>query len=294
MDERENIIQENLRRIFQRIEKADSYFEWQAEELIRLLGKDEAADSYLAYDIVGVECERMRELPFSATSLWLNSLSEVIYERLKNTEDEKTMFEDFGFSDEVDARIEGRVSYLKSKFTSLAFDRFDSLIPDSKSHYTSSFESSAESVFNGVSEYCILPVANSRDGALPTFLKMISKFDLRVSATTDIEDYDGQVTTMALLTRGIRTPKRDMLPSYRFEFFISGLTNKALSGILFSAEKHGLSLFALNSSAFGEESSGMTLTFSLDRATFASFKAFVFTLLAVFPSFAPRGLYIHF
>ncbi len=289
----EEIIRQNLEGLAKRQGYIEALLELEAEELISLYLGDSEPDSYLAYEILSSESELNREKTGISGSLWLNSLSEVIHEKLKNTSTEANMFEDFGFSDEIDPGIEGRVAYLKNKFTTLAFDRFDTFIPDSKSLYSNSFEASCEAVYNRVSEYCILPVSNSNDGELTAFTGMIAKFDLHIVATTDIDDVDGRATTLALLARNIRTPSRKDFGKYRFEFSVGSPTNDSLCGILASASKHGLSLFGTSSRIYGEESQTLTLAFTTENASVASFKTFVFTLLAVFPHFIPRGLYIH-
>ncbi len=293
MKDSDQIIQENLNMLFARQKDIDFAYELQADELFNRYSSEITPDSYLAYEIISAENERIKNLPYPRRSGWLNCLSEVIYEKLKNSEDERSMFEDFGFSDYINPRCAGKVSYIKSKFTSLAFDKFESIIQDAKSIYADSFEASCMDVYNGISEYCILPVGNSRDGALSAFKSMISKYDLHVSATTDVEDFDGNYTTLALLSLSIRTPERDHLRGYRFEFSLESLTNDEIIGILDSAEKHGLTVFGVSSTLYGVERPTLTFTFSMEKATFTSFKAFVFTLLAIHPSFLPRGLYLN-
>lgn len=293
MSEREHIIQNNLNSLFDTLRDIDSAFAFQAEELFTLRNGDSEADAYMAYEIISSESERIRSLPYDRLALWLHCLSETVYGKLKGGEAEDVLFAGFGFSDEVNERNAGRVSYLKNKFTISAFDKFELMIPDAKSLYADSFEASCEDVYNGICEYCILPVGNSKDGALSVFRNLISKYDLHISATTDIPDAQGTVITLALLTSAIRTPSKEHFEDYRFEFSADALTNDCISGILSSAQKHGLSILSISSMKLSDPLPSLQFTFSSERATVDSFKAFVFSLSAIFPSFSPKGLYRH-
>lgn len=268
----------------------DSAFEFQADELFNL--KYVGTDAYTAYEIISTESERVESLPYFGTSRWLHILSEYAYTRLKGSEIDELLFSGFGFSeDNIDD--EGMVSYLKNKFTVSAFDRFARHLTDAKSTYSDSFEDSCEDVYNGICDYCILPIANSRDGTLSVFRNLISKYDLHICITVDIPDQGGTVTTLALLSSSLKRPEKDRFSDYRFEFCISTLTNESICGILSSAERHGFSLISIAAGNGSESKGSLLFTFSAGNTTYEKFRSFVFCLSAIFPSFTMKGLYKH-
>lgn len=269
----------------------NSAFAFQADELFRI--KDGGEDAYTAYEIISSESDRIKDLPYFGTSRWLHVLSEYAYSKLRGSEIDELLFSGFGFSEENNREDSGRVSYLKNKFTVSAFDKFAKHIPDAKSTYSDSFEDSCEDVYNGICDYCILPIGNSRDGALSVFRNLISKYDLHISITVDIPDQSGTVTTLALLSSALSRPQKDSFSDYRFEFCVSTLTNESICGILTSAERHGFSLINVVSQNGSNESPSLQFTFSADNATYDKFRSFVFCLSAIFPSFTMKGLYKH-
>lgn len=289
--ENENIIRENLNTLFGSLCGMNSAFAFQADELFRL--KDGGVDAYTAYEIISTESERIKELPYFGTSRWLHVLSEYAYSKLKGSEIDELLFSGFGFSEENEHENSGRVSYLKNKFTVSAFDLFARYLPDAKSTYSDSFEDSCQDVYNGICDFCILPIGNSRDGALSVFRNLIAKYDLHISITVDIPDQSGTVTTLALLSSSLHRPQAESFSDYRFEFCVSTLTNESICGILTSAEHHGFSLINIVSGNGSDTSPSLQFTFSTENATYDKFRSFVFCLSAIFPSFTMKGLYKH-
>lgn len=293
--EKESIIQNNLNTLFDSLCDIDSAFAFQACELFELYKERNGGDTdaYTAYEIISTECERIKELDQGRTSGWLYCLAEYLYGKIADSKIEDVLFSEFGFSDNTDLRSSGRVSYLKNKFTISAFDRFEIDIDDAKSLYADSFEDSCEDVYNRICEFCILPIANSKDGPLSVFRNLIAKYNLHIAATTDIADASGTVTTLALLTESIRTPSSDAFSDFRFEFCVDMQSNDCLCGILTAAEKHGFTVNSIDSLTLNEGKPSLKFTFSAEKATIESFKTFVFCLSAIFPSFTPTGIYRH-
>jgi hypothetical protein len=289
--ENENIIRENLNNLFCSLCGMNSAFALQADELFLL--RDGGEDAYTAYEVISTESDRVKDLPYFGTSRWLHVLSEYAYTRLKGSETDEHLFAGFGFSDDDASENLGRVSYLKNKFTVSAFDRFSKHLPDAKSTYSDSFEDSCEDVYNGICDYCILPIGNSRDGTLSVFRNLIAKYDLHICMTVDVPDQSGTVTTLALLSSTLSRPQEDTFSDYRFEFCVGTLTNDSICGILTSAERHGFSLISIASQSISESSPSLQFTFSAKNATYEKFRSFVFCLSAIFPSFTVKGLYKH-
>ena len=113
-----------------------------------------------------------------------------------------------------------RISYQKNNYTEKAFQRFSELLDEAKAAYAHSFPSVCEDVYNGISEYCILPIENSAEGRLVSFTRLISQFDLKIVATCDVRSGEDKTTRFALLRRGFsRWQSLEAYPTY---FEISG------------------------------------------------------------------------
>ena len=114
-----------------------------------------------------------------------------------------------------------RISYQKNNYTEKAFQRFSVLLGEAKAAYAHSFPSVCEDVYNGISEYCILPIENSTEGRLVSFTRLISQFDLKIVATCDVRSGEDKTTRFALLRRGFsRWQASDGDPMY---YEISGM-----------------------------------------------------------------------
>ncbi len=129
-----------------------------------------------------------------------------------------------------------RISYQKNNYTEKAFQRFSALLGEAKAAYAHSFPSVCEDVYNGISEYCILPIENSTEGRLVSFTRLISQFDLKIVATCDVRSGEDKTTRFALLRRGFsKWQASDSDPMY-YEF--SGtLLDSPQPGDLFSAAR---------------------------------------------------------
>ncbi len=108
-----------------------------------------------------------------------------------------------------------RISYQKNSYTEKAFQCFSGLLSEAKAAYAHSFPSVCEDVYNGISEYCILPIENSTEGRLVSFTRLISQFDLKIAATCDVQSGEDKTTRFALLRRGFsKWHSSDVHPMY--------------------------------------------------------------------------------
>lgn len=94
----------------------------------------------------------------------------------------------------------GRTSYLKNSFTDKAYRVFSSKIRGLTAAYYQSYAAACEEVYYGRSAYVILPVYNSSDGKLISFKRMLTKYDLKISAACMI-DMDEDSTVQYVLAR---------------------------------------------------------------------------------------------
>lgn len=130
-----------------------------------------------------------------------------------------TFWQDFFPSgDEPNEFALNRISYQKNNYTEKAFQCFSKLLKEPKISYAHSFPSVCEDVYNGICEYCILPIENSSEGRLAGFVRLIAQYDLKITATCDIRIDDEKITKFALLRKNF-SPLQDPLPFPRYYEF---------------------------------------------------------------------------
>ncbi len=107
------------------------------------------------------------------------------------------------FADKGGEKVRGgRVAFSESRMLSSAFEEFrksDKLLAQS---FVRSFSDACEDVYSGVSEWCILPIENNRDGALLSVYNLIEKYELCISRVCNINN-DETTTKFALLCSGV-------------------------------------------------------------------------------------------
>ena len=103
---------------------------------------------------------------------------------------------------------QNRISYQKNNYTEQAFRCFSDWLGEARAAYAHSFSSVCEDVYNGISQYCILPIRNSSEGRLVSFARLIAQYDLKIAATCDVRVGEDKITRFALLQRDF-TPLSD-------------------------------------------------------------------------------------
>ena len=128
----------------------------------------------------------------------------------------------FGRTQAVDAEASGRVAYQRNIFADEAYLHFSPHIQEPKAAYFGSFAGVCEQVYNGLCEYCILPLENSQDGKLLRFYGLIQKYELKIVLTCDVTASDQRhVTTFGLCKRSLQIPSQAPHSGHRsacFEF----------------------------------------------------------------------------
>lgn len=94
-------------------------------------------------------------------------------------------------SEDVAAGSHGKIALVRNKFNELAFSCFSRIIKRPKESFVSSFTAACEEVYDGVSEFCILPIENSQNGRLFGFYSMLDRYELRICAVCEAESGDG-------------------------------------------------------------------------------------------------------
>lgn len=197
----------------------------------------------------------------------------------------------FGEPAELPEQAVGRVSYQKSSFADDAYLCFAEHIGGIHSSYTSGFAQACEDVYNGLSEYCILPIASTPEGTLSSFFRLIDRYDLKIFATCTVTEANPAKRTCFALLR------KDLIPSPRqegkersFSLILPQGIDPDAADLLLSARLCGLELHGLDSvlpTEVGEPFS-LRYTFTVNDAGLA---AFLLYLAMDAPHYRPIGIY---
>lgn len=125
-----------------------------------------------------------------------------------------------GQPEAIEPSARGNIAYQHSIYTDEAFLHFSRVLPTARALYSSSFTGVCEQVFNGVCEYCILPLENTQDGKLVRFFELIQKYELKIELTCSVTTSDNRHSTVfGLCRRGLRWPQLPMPhKDFCFEF----------------------------------------------------------------------------
>ncbi len=95
-----------------------------------------------------------------------------------------------------------QIIYQRNSYTNDAFLHFSEILPSARAAYAHSYRAACEDVYNGICEYCILPVENSNEGQLTSFYRLIERYELKTAATCEIlGNGSARSTRFALLRR---------------------------------------------------------------------------------------------
>ncbi len=186
-----------------------------------------------------------------------------------------------------------RIIYQKSSYTDEAYLVLSSRLVSPQASYAHSFHASCEAVYNGMCEYCILPVENSVEGALSTFSRLIDRYDLKIAASCEIlGNATARSTRFALLRRRI-LPIIDApdTPIF-FECALPQGHTPEVSDLLCAAQMCGLRLYRIHSlpQTAGDAAFAAHPCFLTDHADLRSFLLY---LAMEAPHYTPIGLYPH-
>ena len=110
------------------------------------------------------------------------------------------------------ANAREKISYVKNNFTDMAYLSFSKQLSSPRCSYSDSFETICEDVFNGDSEFCILPIETSSDGRLFSFYSLIDRYELKTCAVCSTErDGGASFTRFALLKRAFSDKDADSI-----------------------------------------------------------------------------------
>lgn len=190
------------------------------------------------------------------------------------------------------AYSEHRIVYQKNNFSDLAFLQFAPLLDAPRASYAHSFSSACEDVYNGICEYCILPLENSSEGRLIGFEKLIDSYGLKITATADIvENETSRVTRFALLRRNLLPllPSADIKQSY-LEISFPMTNDPSTAELLLAAQLCGLTLYRIHSLPEAESTYRYHVIFSIGNGALSTFLLY---MAMEIPQYTPIGIYTH-
>ncbi|MBQ9132034.1 MAG: hypothetical protein IJX62_06160 [Clostridia bacterium] len=199
---------------------------------------------------------------------------------------------EFFFPDPEDVPLKAfhRVVYQKSSYTDDAYLQFASMLAVPRVSYAHSFVSACEDVYNGLCEFCILPVENTAEGPLNSFLRLIKRYDLKIAATCTIKGTDRSGNTRFALLRRNMTPLLDpSAPMRIFEFDTPVESTRATSDLLLAAQLCDLRLQRLDAIPGSEDAEATThFTFLAEPG---ALQVYLLYLAMDAPNYEPLGIY---
>lgn len=194
--------------------------------------------------------------------------------------------------DGIDGFAKNRISYQRNSYTDEAFQCFSDVLGGGRVLYVSDFQAVCENVYNGVSEYGILPIESSDDGRLSNFVRLISRFDLKISATCDVRLDKNRITRFALLSKSLRALPAPSPLSRFYECSCEGTEYPEAEDILEAARICGLTAERADLKK-SEDGRGTLLhvTFLTDGG---DLPAFLLYLAMEMPAFCSIGYYSNY
>ena len=196
-------------------------------------------------------------------------------------------------AEEIRDEGRGRIVYQKNAYTDSAYLCFSARLDAPRASYAHSFLSACEEVYNGLCEYCILPIENSAEGQLMSFARLTERYELKIAATCDVVGNDtGRVTRFALF-------RRSLLPHLcrgdGTEYFECALPQDGtpdVSDVLQAARFYGLRLSRIGTSPATDDSTAASVRLSFFTEG-ADLPSFLLYLAMEAPHYTPIGFYPH-
>jgi prephenate dehydratase len=222
-------------------------------------------------------------------------LCRALYQQLLSIPKEKAPRPDFLFHDSeeeiLSENAKNRVIYQKSSYTDSAYLRFASLLKSCRAAYAQNVTSVCHDVYNGVSEYCILPIENSTEGLLNSFAALIVRYELKIIAVCDISSTDGSKTTrFALLRKQLSPLLIDQEKPHFLEFSVALQESPSVSDLLSAAQLCGLKVNRIHTTTSQEQDTALSLH-AVFTATQEQTAIYMLYLSMEAPQFVPIGFY---
>ena len=188
-----------------------------------------------------------------------------------------------------------RIAYLKNSYNDAAYIQFATLFSSPRAAYFSSVSDVCENVYNGGSEYCILPVETAVDGKLLSFYETILKYNFKINAVYDLQGENGY-TRYALLSKRFTIRNGNLRSKARnryFEFMFNEHDSISLEDLLCAADFCSLKLRRIDTmNVRADKSTKDNLMCPVFRADGSDLQTFLAFLAIDCPDFIPIGIYM--
>ena len=191
--------------------------------------------------------------------------------------------------EQIQDKQQCRVACQRSSFADEAYLCFSGQLKAPRISYTHSFLAACEDVYNGLCDFCILPVESTAEGHLNSFSRLIEQYELKIGMACDVfGGGNDKSTRYALLSRRINLAPTPWKETY-LEFSIPLGQSPSAALLLNAAELCGMRLYRMDSLATTEPH-----RFSLRiilRADDADLYAFLLFLAMEAPHYDLIGIY---
>ena len=195
-----------------------------------------------------------------------------------------------GTDEPIPAGAHSKISFVKNRFNELAYEKLSKGITSPKPEYVSSFAESCESITDGTCEFCILPISNSTDGHMKSFYSMLDRYELKISASTDIEDDIGTVKYARIAKACKPIDLKDKTAKYIFEFSVISSDGEFLAPLFTVADLAQATPLSIDSIPveYASHLKRFFFTFSLTPQNATPFRLYV---ALKFQNYTPIGIY---
>lgn len=109
----------------------------------------------------------------------------------------------YALTEPVSASAAGRISYQQNHYSDSAYLLFSGSdrVKNARASYRSHFTEVCEDVYNGVTEFGILPAGNSSEGKLLRFVALIERYELKIVAAASVPSEGGTTNEFVLVAK---------------------------------------------------------------------------------------------
>ena len=191
----------------------------------------------------------------------------------------------FGESAPPSNMAAGRVAYVANTFTEQAFSLLCADIKSYRVSYHHHFDDVCREVYNGHSQFGILPVQSSAEGMLAGLYRMMASYRLKICAVCHVSAAHDSHTAFALVQRSLDAA--NIPKSACFDFLYTPASARDVSDLLCIAGIFGHHLLSCGSFT-GADGETYRLSLSINPDTFYSFLVYL-TLFCT--DLIPIGIY---
>lgn len=166
----------------------------------------------------------------------------------------------------------GRVAYVANNYTEQAFSLLCADIKGCRVSYHHHFDDVCQEVYNGHSQYGILPVQSSAEGMLAGLYRMIARYRLKICAVCRVAGTHDSHTVFALVKRTLYVPEKPV--SSCFDFLYTPAKARDVSDLLSVATLFGHQLL-YSGSYTGTDGETFRLCISIHADTFYPFLVYL-------------------